>query len=179
MVVSSSPRRIVLTGAPGAGKTALVTELARRGLRIEPEAARVILQQAGGIAMRADHPLDFALAMFAAEEAAFHAASAFALTIFDRGLCDTVGFLRLEGRDVPPALDRACRRLRYDELVFRAPHWPDIYRSDAERIQTPAEAVESDRAVTRAWQSYGYTVVDLPFVSVTERADALLAALDG
>ena len=58
-----APRRIAIMGAPGAGKSTLIAELAARGWRTVPEAARTILQQPGGMDLRAGDPLGFAQAM--------------------------------------------------------------------------------------------------------------------
>lgn len=166
--VDSSPRRIAITGAPGAGKSTLLHALEDRGWTVVPEAARTILQQPGGMALRAADPDEFARAMLEADRAAFHAVEPGQTVIFDRGFADVVAFLRIEDRPIPQAVADASRDLRFD-LVLRAPAWRAIYRQDAERIQTWEEAVESDQQCLRAWCDYGYEPMDLPLVSVDER----------
>ncbi len=175
-----SARKAAITGAPGAGKSTLLAELARRGIATEAEGARAILAAPGGMELRAERPLDFALAMFEAELRTWNAAEARGgVTVFDRGFPDIVGFLRLEGFAVPAEIDRACRSLRYDGPIFRAPAWRAIYRRDSERIQSWEEAVASDDAVTRAWRDYGYDPVDLPLAGIAERAAFVETCLDG
>lgn len=174
----SVPRHAVLTGAPGAGKTTLLGAAAAAGYRTSPEVARTLLQAPGGMELRASDPLGFAEAMAQAHirEFELHADGA-GPVIFDRGLPDVVGFLDVSGLAVPKAVDAACRSLRYAGPVLRAPAWADIYAQDAERIQTLDEAVASDEAVTAAWQSYGYSVTDLPLIGVAERLAFLTARL--
>lgn len=167
-------RQLVLTGAPGGGKTTLLDAAERVGLSVSHEVARAILRQPGGMALRVRDPLGFAEAMAAAhlrEKARFagHAAP----VIFDRGLPDVVGFLKVSGLPVPPAIDRACGEVRYSGPILRAPAWRAIYRQDAQRIQSWDEAVASDAAVTQAWEHYGYAVTILPFEPVTERLAVL------
>jgi len=53
--------------------------------------------------------------------------------LFDRGMPDVIGYLRLEGLDVPVHIQRAGELFRYNKRVFIAPPWPDIYRQDAKR----------------------------------------------
>ncbi|QDH33432.1 AAA family ATPase [Porphyrobacter sp. YT40] len=169
-------RHLVLTGAPGAGKTALLEAAAASGMATSPEVARALLQQPGGMALRENDPLGFALTMLEGHLAEYRRfADHPGPVLFDRGFPDVVGFLEMANLPIPEAVESACRTLRYDGPIFRAPAWPAIYRQDAERIQDFAEAVASDRAVSAAWRRYGYSVVDLPLASVADRL-AFIAA---
>ncbi|MGB7656039.1 MAG: AAA family ATPase [Novosphingobium sp.] len=172
------PRHAVLTGAPGAGKTTLLGAAAAAGYRTSPEVARQLLQSLGGMELRANDPLGFAEAMAEAHAREFELhAKAPGTVVFDRGLPDVVGFLDVSGLVVPQSVERACRSLRYAGPVLRAPAWAEIYVQDAERIQTLDEAIASDEAVTAAWNRYGYSVIDLPLVSLAERLAFLEAQL--
>jgi len=163
-------RHLVLTGAPGAGKTALLEAAAAAGMATSPEVARAVLQRPGGMALRESDPLGFAIAMLEGHLAEYRRfADHPGPVLFDRGFPDVVGFLELSGLPVPDAVDTACRTLRYGGPIFRAPAWPAIYRQDAERIQDFSDALASDRVVTTAWCSYDYPVIDLPLASVAER----------
>jgi predicted ATPase len=171
-------RHAVLTGAPGAGKTTLLEAAAGAGLRTSPEVARELLRQPGGMSLREADPLGFAVAMLAAHVREYEAmARSGGPVVFDRGVCDVVGFLAVSGLPVPDAIDRTCRSLRYAGPVLRAPAWQDIYAQDSERIQTWDEACASDAAVSAAWRRYGYDVIDLPLAPVAERLAFLRGAL--
>ena len=171
-------RRAVVTGAPGSGKSPLLAEVARRGVATGEEVARALLQDPGGMELRAERPSDFALAMREAQRAAWdRAGESDAPILFDRGFADIVGFLRLEGLAVPPAIDDACRRYRYEGPVFHAPPWREIYRQDDERIQSWQEAVASDAAVLGAWRDYGYSPITLPFTDPAARAGFVIERL--
>ena len=127
--------------------------------------------------MRAQRPRDFALAMLEAQLASWKGELDDAPVLYDRGLPDIVGFLRLEGLPIPPMVDKACRECRYEGPVFHAPPWRKIYRQDAEPIQTWEEAVESDAAVIGAWRAYGYSPIELPLVDPAARAAFVIARL--
>ncbi|WP_296675282.1 AAA family ATPase [Novosphingobium sp.] len=174
----SVPRHAVLTGAPGAGKTTLLDAAAAAGLQTSPEVARRILQQPGGMTLRKTDPLGFAEAMAEAHAREYERFADYpGIILFDRGFPDVVGFLDVSGLSVPRSVDRACRTLRYEGPVFRAPAWEDIYVQDAERIQDWDAAVASDQAVTAAWKRYGYNVTPLPLVPVDQRLAYLLGSL--
>ena len=165
--------RAVLTGGPGAGKSTLLEAMRAKDVRIFPEVARAILQSPNGMAMRAQRPMVFAMAMLDVDLAAWHEADS-GLSLYDRGFPDIVGFLELEGLPVPAALERICYENRYTGPIFRASPWLEIYVTDAERTQDWDEAVASDEAVTLAWKRYGYQLIDLPQTSVAERADFVI-----
>ena len=166
------PVRAVITGGPGAGKSTLLEAAAQAGFTIFPEVARAILQAPGGMALRAHKPAAFAQAMLDAQRATWAASATMdGPVLFARGFADIAGFLRLEGLAVPPTLDHICRTYRYSGPIFRAPPWAAIYAGDAERIQSWDEAVASDTAISKAWQSYGYRLVDLPLAPVAERLE--------
>ena len=166
-------RRIVLTGGPGAGKTTLLDELARRGFPIVPEAARAVLRGEGGLDLRAKDPGGFAKAIlerelerFACKEGGAH--------FFDRGLGDLAS-MTVSDSGLRRRINAALSNHRYDNPVFRAPMWSEIYRRDNERTQNWEEAVASDVAVTAAWKAAGYAIIDLPPLPPEERADFALA----
>lgn len=172
------PQTAVITGAPGAGKTALIEELARRGFGTVAEAARAILREPGGMALRAGDPLGFARAMLARELADLAAVpNDGAWTIFDRGIGDSSGFLRLAGLDPPAELKLLATSSRYSGPVFLAPAWQDIFHGDAERVQTWSEALASGEAVAAAWRALGYELIELPRSSPAARADFVEAEL--
>ena len=97
--------------------------------------------------------------------------------LFDRGIPDVIGYLRLEGLPVPPHLLRAAESFRYNARVFLAPHWPEIYRNDAERRQDPETARRTCEAMVAAYADCGYRIVELPCAPVEVRAEFIRKAL--
>lgn len=128
-------RHAVLTGAPGAGKTTLLEAAAADGIATSPEVARELLRQPGGMALRENDPLGFAEAMLAALVREYEAMECSREpVVFDRRVCDVVGFLDVSGLPVPNTIERTCRTLRYAGPVLRAPAWQAIYAQDPERF---------------------------------------------
>jgi len=164
----------VITGGPGSGKTSLIEALAGEGVRHMPEAGRAIIQDQvdiGGTALPWDDREAFAALMLAWEMRSYReAVKAPGPILFDRGIPDVIGYLRLCGLPVPAAAVRAAEQLRYASRVFIAPPWPAIFRQDAERKQTLAEAEATYDAMVGAYSSLGYELVVLPLAPVTERA---------
>jgi predicted ATPase len=166
-------RFFVITGGPGSGKTTLIEALASAGYAASHEAGRrIILEQqaANGRALPWVDPLRFAEAMLAHDIAAYEALrSAPGPVFFDRGIPDTIGYLRLEGLAVPSAMIEATRTMRYNTRVFICSPWPEIYAPDSERKQTAEIAARTYQAMAAVYPEFGYELVEVPRASVEER----------
>jgi predicted ATPase len=167
------PRFFVITGGPGAGKTTLIEALARDGFTVSHEAGRRIIreqQAANGRALPWIDPLLFAQAMLASDIAAYDAMrGAPHPVVFDRGIPDVIGYLRLEGIAVPEPMLHAARSYRYQPRVFICPLWPEIYSTDSERRQSLDVAERTYRAMADVYTEFDYDLVAVPRVSVEER----------
>lgn len=169
---------IVITGAPCSGKTTLIDTLAARGYPIAPEGARAYIARrlAAGETITdivADtHGLQNGILQ---ENMRRHAALDPAARIFfDRGLPDSVGYFNLYDLDPAPAL-AAAQQYRYARVVLLEP-LPLIH--DAERVEDAATAAEIGRRIETAYVDLGYDLLRIPVMTIEERIDILLAALD-
>jgi predicted ATPase len=185
---NAPPKRIVITGGPGAGKTA-VLELARRDLcahvDILPESARIVF--GGGFPRREDTG-----ARRAAQRAIHHvqrelerlgAESSTASTVLcDRGTLDGLAYW-------PGSWDEYARELgttvaaelaRYAAVVhLRVPDGANGYAKDAVRIESANEAREIDARLVEVWAAHPRRVIieSTPdFVRKAQRALALIRA---
>lgn len=169
---------VVVSGGPGAGKTTLLQEVERRGFCYAPEVARQIIQEqvlAGGDALPwADQERYSRLMLERSISIYRQYTDKNSLVFFDRGIPDTLCYVRLTGIQLEDELLKACRTYRYSEKVFLAPPWREIYLGDSERKQTFEEAVRTYDLMAQTYEDCGYNVVELPRMSVGERAEFLL-----
>jgi predicted ATPase len=173
----------VITGGPGSGKSALIEALAARGFATMPEAGRAVIRAqvaAGGSALPWADRMAFAEKMLAFEIGSYKAAAELNQpVVFDRGVPDVLGYLRVYGLPVPAHVAQAARDYRYHRMVFIAPHWPEIFVNDAERKQSPDEAEATYRAMVEVYSALGYELAELPRQSVEERADFICQRIKG
>ena len=180
-----SPKRIVISGGPGAGKTTLLEELRRRGYRCSSEVARQIIQEqvhTGGDALPWSNRERYSRLMLARSVASWEEDIGNSpITFFDRGIPDTLCYVRLVGlsSSLEEEAVRMSQQYRYWRRVFLAPPWRQIYETDAERKQDFLEAVRTYEVMAQTYQGCGYEVVTLPKVSVAERAEFLLHQMEG
>lgn len=176
-------RRIVVTGGPGSGKTSLIEALEGRGLPRTFETGRAIIRgqvEVGGTALPWADREAYARLMLAMDSRIHAGAEVMSGPVFfDRGVPDVVGYLRLCGLPIPDDLAVAAVNLRYDPLVFIAPPWPEIFTNDAERKQDFAEAARTHAVMAQVYAELGYTLAELPRISVEDRVDFVLEHVFG
>ncbi|MBR9765609.1 MAG: AAA family ATPase [Rhodobacteraceae bacterium] len=176
-----SDQFFIVTGGPGAGKTSLITELARRGFHTIPESGRAIIReevQSGGDALPWADRMAYAERMLERDLRACSAAQALSgAVIFDRGIPDIMGYLTLCGLPVPPNVAAVAKAARYNRRAFLAPFWDEIFTQDSERKQTRAEAEATCAVMRETYIALGYEITELPRIEVESRADFVVKQL--
>ena len=173
----------ILTGGPGSGKTTLLEHLAGQGAAVMPEAGRGIIRSQmaiGGHALPWEDRALFAELMLGWElRSLSEAATLPGPILFDRGIPDVVGYLTLEGLEVPAHMRRAAQTFRYNPTVFLAPPWEEIFHTDAERRQDFDTAQRTCEVMRRVYADLGYNLVELPRVPESARAEFMRTYIPG
>ncbi|MCG5463753.1 AAA family ATPase [Micromonospora sp. MED01] len=168
------PRRYVLTGAPGAGKTTMIEALRRRGHVTVREAATDLIaeRQAQGYATPW-HDTDFVDAVAALQHHRQVGADARQpVQFYDRSPLCTVALARHLGRPVGPALtaevDRIMRERTYQRLVFLISPLGFIRHTAARQISY-ADALAFARLHREVYDEHGHQLVEVPAGPVRTR----------
>jgi predicted ATPase len=170
----------VLTGSPGSGKSTLLQHLRVLGFQGIDEPARQILAEQRSIAgdglpsRDARLFVDLMLSRMIGEYNRIDTPTA--PVFFDRCIRDTIGYASLFGFDYSPG-QNAARIYRYNRLVFFAPAWEQIYTTDEERTMSFRAASQFGDDLRTIYEQLGYVLIDLPCLSVEERADFILHSL--
>ena len=171
--------RFVITGGPGAGKTATLDALAARGFHCVPESARAIIRKRkeSGLSPRPS-PEHFGAEMLKEDMARYRGTPIENHPVFfDRGVCDALAFLSLYGVTSVAEVEAHVKEFRYNDLVFLLPPWPEIYRKDAERDQSFTEAIAVYESLRQWYTHWRYHLVEVPRGNVEERADFILKTI--
>jgi predicted ATPase len=166
-----------MTGAPGCGKTSILTVLHDRGYAVVPEAATDVIaaDQARGI----DEP--WTRPDFAARIAGLQRARQLQATgdpqIYDRSPLCTLALARYLGQPVTPPLADVIKRLLeqqiFQRMVFFVRPIGFIEPTAARRISYE-ESLIFERLHEAAYREHGFELIDVPPGPVDARA-ALVA----
>jgi len=165
----------VITGGPGVGKTSLIHQLHESGFAIVPEDARRIIQeqmQQNGDGLLWKNKALYAQLMLEAAIKAYqtiYANPASDIVFFDRGIVDTICYMRMENLPISAELEQQIATHPYAKEAFILPPWEEIYTTDTERKQNWQEAQQTFVAMKETYQKYGYQVIEIPKASVAER----------
>jgi len=171
----------ILTGPPGSGKTSILAELSKRGFPIVDEPARRVLVQQrriDGEGVYDRNPFLFKELMLSRMLDDYERAPKYDLVFFDRGLPDLIAYSKCFNLDIGSEL-KASHIYRYNTTVFFVPAWEQIFINDAERRLTFDAALVFENDLRQAYAELGYQLIDIPLLSVSERANFILSIIQG
>jgi predicted ATPase len=172
VVPTSASGLFILTGAPGSGKTAILSRLIDEFRCVDESAREVLAEQraTGGRGTWDQDPALFVDLLLERSIVKYEIARRSGDTvIFDRGVPDCVVYAILAETDPAPSL-AAVNLYRYQPHVFFLEPWSDIYETDEERIMTFDDTVSFSEALRDVYERSDYTLVDVPRGSLDDRA---------
>jgi len=165
----------VITGAPSAGKSTIITELAKRGYATVEEQGRLLIDQemAKGKTLEevnVDSP-EFEVAWTKFQEAREAQVDPAELTFFDRGRLDTLAYFAYYGWPIPPEITQLCAGANYKKVFLL--ELLD-YDKDYFRVEDAETAAAMQELFGNAYAEAGYEVVRIPRASVADRLKLIL-----
>ena len=176
-----NPKKIVITGGPGTGKSSLINELIKRGYNCLEEISRQVILDAkkeGIDQLFLTNPLLFSELLLKGRQQQFITASNADSTIvfLDRGIPDVLAYMDFIGDPYPIEFVNACKNAVYDAVFILKP-WEEIYTIDNERYESFEQALQIHDNLVNTYKNYNYTLVDVPFDTVENRTDFILKVL--
>ncbi len=177
---SSGIKRIVLTGAPGTGKSSLIEALGGLDYPVHRENARAWISEHKD---RPNAPMpwhrleEFSQKMIDAGIDSYERAMPGEFNFYDRGIPDTLAYLKVDGKPIPSEWISLMTTYRYEDLVFIAPLWPEIYSPDPERKESWDQAERIHEALCEVYDSLGYRLIELPKSPLEDRIEFVFKKL--
>ena len=166
-------KRIVITGGPGSGKTALITYLEQEGCAVMHEISRDVIleaQKEGIEQLFLENPILFSEKLLEGRLKQFHEGKNCAAPIlfYDRGMPDVTAYMDFVNTHYPKKFSKTCLEHKYDE-VFVLPPWEEIYKQDNERYESFEQAEKIFHFLKKGYESYGYKIREVPVGTIKER----------
>ncbi|MGX1930464.1 AAA family ATPase [Flagellimonas sp. 2504JD4-2] len=181
--------KVVITGAPGTGKTSIVNGLEGKGFQCFHEIIRDMTSKAkkegnpenmvSNPLVFVDDALQFNKDLLYGRAAHFKESlnSVAPINIFDRGIPDVLAYMDFFDQEYGPEFITACENHKYD-AIFIAPPWKEIYISDNERLETFDEAQKIHDALMHTYTQFGYNPIIIPKKPIPDRVSFVLETLN-
>ncbi len=181
-------RKIVITGGPAVGKTALIDQLSSLDYRCYPEIIREFTQLEAENKSRdsllsnpivfADDSEDFNRRLLQGRAQQYYDSKEHETgpVFFDRGLPDVLAYMDFFDQTYPQEFIDTCRILKYDQ-VFILPPWKEIFKEDEGRFETFEEGKRLYHQLIHRYAALGYEPIVVPKDSVANRIDFILSTI--
>ncbi|MCA0131894.1 AAA family ATPase [Winogradskyella alexanderae] len=177
-----TPKKIVITGGPGTGKSSIIKHLKTRGFLCYDEISRQVTLQArkdGIEQLFLANPLLFSKKLLDGRKQQFLDATNETKNVvfLDRGLPDVLAYMDFIGDTYPHHFVQTCQNHIYDYIFVLAP-WQEIFTSDSERYENFEQAIDIHHHLLKTYKRFGYHLIDVPFESIEKRSDFVLEVLN-
>ncbi|MCK5820855.1 MAG: ATP-binding protein [Bacteroidales bacterium] len=168
--------KIVITGGPGSGKTSICDFLNQKHFRTYSEGARRLIElgEVPPIAATSnDIATNFGAKVLQTRISHYQDSCNYELCFFDRGIPDGLAFSYFLKKQADQLLIDAINNLRYDQVFILTP-WRKIYSQDIIRQESYETAESIYKNCVKAYSDSGYSILEVPHLSVAERASFIL-----
>jgi predicted ATPase len=181
--------KIVITGGPATGKTAIIDDLIAKNYICYEEVIRKLTakaQDSGDITEAHSNPIalvsdseKFNTTLINLRIDDFKAAEQLDTKVcfFDRGMPDVLAYMSYFNQSIGGKFIDICNTHTYD-FIFLLPPWKAIYTDDEERFETFEQASDIYHKLKEAYQQFGYQIIEVPFGSIEDRTNFIIAQLN-
>ena len=175
---------IVISGCSGGGKSTLLTELSNHGYTVMSEVGRELVKEytlLNSSALPWKEPTRFCELLVEKSIERYHEATHYEsvkddVIFFDRCFLEGISYFQTINIH---KYDHIVSELRYYPAIFMAPPWEEIFCEDSERKNSFENAVAEYDRLLEYYVKYGYELIILPKVSVTERYQFMIDKIEG
>ncbi len=173
-MVVSTIQKIIITGGPGSGKTAVIESLKSKGYEVIVEAASELISEGEQDEVSAGDVKSFTHQVIVRQRKNEKECCKVdgGVVFLDGSLVESVAYLRNAGIPLPGELGKHIERANYDRAFFLEllPSEQEIKNhSDRARRLEVQESKKVHSLIKKAYQEFKIPIVSVPVLSVEER----------
>ncbi len=171
---SSKANWHVITGAPSAGKSTIIDELAKLGYHTIEEMGRKLIDQEMAKGKTLDDinvdSIEFEEAWVKMQTQRESTLDNEQTIIFDRGVLDTLAYFKYYGWSITPKIKKWCQQASYGKVFLL-----ELleYEDDGVRIETEETAKKMQDIFRRVYEEAGYEIIFVPKDTVNNRLELI------
>jgi len=171
------PKKYVLTGGPGDGKTTLIKTLKKMGYKTIPEAATCIIKSALNKGLpnptHGGHVSEFQEAVAKKQWKVESKIKTDEIIFLDRGIIDGLAYCEKHKVPTPPpSLIEKPRLVNYTK-VFVLDFIKEEYQKDSIRVENLKEAMIIHDLIVKHYTLLGYSPISVPPFQISETGEKL------
>lgn len=173
-------KRYIITGCASGGKTTLINSLRNEGFHCHEEVSRKIIREqllSEGLSLPWINLTEFSELVFVKMKHELEKEVKEEICFYDRGIPDIIAYLSRQNLPIPDKYYQAIKNSSYNNTVFLAPPWDNIFINDNERPESFQEAVKIYKAICNTYQSLGFNLQSIPLLPVKERMSFVLKTI--
>ncbi|HIE74221.1 MAG TPA: ATP-binding protein [Flavobacteriales bacterium] len=173
-------KKILITGAPGTGKTSIINQLKKLGYSCSMEISRKIITEqiaSDGEILPWKNLEAFSQRVFSLRKAQYINAPSDTMHFFDRGIIDVIAYMKVDNLTISENYKEDCEKYKYNTTVFYTPIWEEIYKNDTQRKEDMESAITIEKVLITTYKSFGYTLIEIPKLTTSERVDFILSKI--
>ncbi|MBS1494130.1 MAG: AAA family ATPase [Bacteroidetes bacterium] len=171
----------ILTGAMGAGKSAVLNEIKKQNYICIDEPARIVLKEQreiNGEGVPEKNATVFNQLMLDKMISQYKTnININEPVIFDRGIADIIAYSQLLNTNEDEST-KSAKEYRYNKNVFMFNGWNEIYTTDDERIIGFDEANNFGLTLKRIYESLDYQIIEVPFTTIDKRGKFIISKIN-
>ena len=174
-------KKYVITGGPSTGKTSIISILQQKGFVCVDEMARQVIREQLELKTNylpwadLERFSEIVVERMITQIKKLHPED---IHFFDRGIPDVIAYMKKADIPFSDNFYQLAEKFRYNNKVFIAPPWKEIYEQDNERREDYEEAEILYEHLKITYQELDYKVVDIPKGRTEERAKFIIEQLD-
>ncbi|WP_435263078.1 AAA family ATPase [Tenacibaculum sp. nBUS_03] len=170
------PKKYIITGAPGTGKTTLINLLKDTVPCMDEVSRRVIIDEQknnkNGMPWGDIHRFTNLVFKLTTKELLNPSTQ-----ICDRSLLDLEAYLTLANKPIPTYLRDFPYKETYHTTVFFAPTWFEIYCKDSQRLQEFDYCLKLEKLLIQQYTKKGFEIIMLPKTSLLKRKKIIIDSI--